>query len=82
MARLVETDRRMERVRPHLLFRYHLLDGTPPKTVGRIRTVHLPARPIASRDVSDAIRWYFGQQVLQITVDVVRFLRYLSYCMA
>lgn len=70
---MVETDRRMERVRPHLLFRYDLLDGTPPKTVGRTRTVHLSARPIAGRDVSDPIRGRAREQVLQVSIDVVRF---------
>ena len=73
MARMVETDRRVERVRPYLLFRYHLLDSTPPKTVGRIRTVHLSARPIAGRDVPNAVRRCTREQVLQVSVDVVRF---------
>ena len=73
MARMVETDRRVERVRPYFLFRYDLLDSTPPKTVGRTRTVHLSDRPIARRDVSDPVRWRAREQVLQVSMDVVRF---------
>ena len=80
MACMAKTNCRMEHVCPHLLFRHHLLDSPPPKTVGRTRTLHFSDRSITTGNVSTALRGRAAESVLQIAADVVRFYdtRYIA----
>ena len=73
MACMAKADCRMEHVCPHLLFRHHLLDSPPPKTVGRTRTLHFSDRSITTGNVPTAFRGRVAESVLQIAADVVRF---------
>ena len=80
MACMAKADCRMEHVCPHLLFRHHLLDSPPPKTVGRTRTLHFSNRSITTGNVSTPLRGRAAESVLQIAADVVRFYdtRYIA----